>query len=267
MKATYIDHMGTDLSVVNAARVSFGKISQWDNVDRLIEYPDITPTLSKSDQGLIAFLARGCTSGDWEDIIEDVISTSMCDLVNPDLDPVDELRPLLKHIRKMPDHWTPFGHTAITLHMKAPIFVARQLGKHQVGMVWNEVSRRYISDDPEFHFPSEWRGAADNVKQGSSDGPCNQDEWAQSKYLELIEEAEATYKGMIAAGVCAEQARMVLPQAMETEWYWTGNLYSFANVFVQRSDSHAQREVQEIARQIGEIIQPLYPVSWEALTK
>ena len=97
MKATYIDHMGTDLSVVNAARVSFGKTST---------------KLSKADAGLIAFLARGCTSGDWEDIIEDVISTSMCDLVNPDLDPVDELRPLLKHIRKMPDHWTPFGQAS-----------------------------------------------------------------------------------------------------------------------------------------------------------
>ena len=263
MKATYIDHMGTDLSVVNAARVSFGKISQWDNVDRLIEYPDITPTLSKSDQGLIAFLARGCTSGDWEELLYGLKLDSGR---NPWIDPEDA-EEIANYIKRLPDHWTPFGHTAITLHMKAPIFVARQLGKHQVGMVWNEVSRRYISDDPEFHFPSEWRGAADNVKQGSSDGPCAQDEWAQSKYMDLIEEAEATYKGMIAAGVCAEQARMVLPQAMETEWYWTGNLYSFANVFIQRTDSHAQREVQEIARQIGEIIQPLYPVSWEALTK
>ena len=150
MKATYIDHMGTDLSVVNAARVSFGKTST---------------KLSKSDAGLIAFLARGCTSGDWDNIIEDVIGTSMCNPINPGRDPRDEVLPLLKHIRKMPDHWTPFGHTAITLHMKAPIFAARQLGKHQLGMVWNEVSRRYISDDPEFHFPSEWRGAADNVKQ------------------------------------------------------------------------------------------------------
>ena len=278
MKATYIDHMGTDLSVVNAARVSFGKISQWDNVDRLIEYPDITPTLSKSDQGLIAFLARGCTSGDWDNIIEDVIGTSMCDLVDPDLDPRDELLPLLKHIRKMPDHWTPFGHTAITLHIKAPIFVARQLGKHQVGTVWNEVSRRYVSDEPEFFYPPTFRKTAENVKQGSSDEeatllrePLPRLSHSGGRIKQSIGVANAhikeLYEELLASGVCPEQARMVLPQSMYTEWYWTGNLYSFANVFVQRSDSHAQREVQEIARQIGEIIQPLYPVSWDALTK
>ena len=264
MKATYINHMGTDLSVVNAARVSFGKTSKALDYE---EHMNI-PILSLADKGLIGFLARGCTTGDWENILNVV---KHCHGVKDyglslEQDRYD-IEEILRHVRKMPDHWTPFGHTAITLHMKAPIFVARQLGKHQVGMVWNEVSRRYVSDDPEFHFPSEWRGAADNVKQGSSDGPCGQDEWAQSKYLDLIEEAEATYKGMIAAGVCAEQARMVLPQSMETEWYWTGNLYSFANVFIQRTDSHAQSEVQDIAQQIGEIIQPFYPVSWEALTK
>ena len=400
--------MGTDLSVVNAARVSFGKVSQWDNADRLIEYPDITPALSKSDQGLIAFLARGCTSGDWDNIIEDVLSTSMCDLVDPDLDPRDELLPLLKHIRKMPDHWTPFGHTAITLHMKAPIFVARQLGKHQVGMVWNEVSRRYISDDPEFYRFPEYRMAAPNVKQGSSSaviipkgqkGRCpvcsetftaksnrskycspncqgkgrrsTPEGWSSRKVSTLKKSAikrginfsltkediptpthcsylgtelkynNSTLKGDSASvdridnslgyvsgniqtisnkantmknvatdeeiiqfskssllqhgnymvpqvdslnlyheemrrlyrhlidneKMCPEQARGFMPQTLFTEWYWTGNLYSFANVFIQRTDSHAQREVQDIAKQIGEIIQPLYPVSWEALTK
>ena len=404
MKATYIDHMGTDLSVVNAARVSFGKISQWDNVDRLIEYPDITPTLSKSDQGLIAFLARGCTSGDWEELLYGLKLDSGR---NPWIDPEDA-EEIANYIKRLPDHWTPFGHTAITLHIKAPIFVARQLGKHQVGMVWNEVSRRYISDDPEFYRFPEYRMAAPNVKQGSSSaviipkgqkGRCpvcsetftaksnrskycspncqgkgrrsTPEGWSSRKVSTLKKSAikrginfsltkediptpthcsylgtelkynNSTLKGDSASvdridnslgyvsgniqtisnkantmknvatdeeiiqfskssllqhgnymvpqvdslnlyheemrrlyrhlidneKMCPEQARGFMPQTLFTEWYWTGNLYSFANVFIQRTDSHAQREVQDIAKQIGEIIQPLYPVSWEALTK
>ena len=278
MKATYINHMGTDLSVVNAARVSFGKISQWDNVDRLIECPDITPTLSKSDLGLIAFLARGCTSGDWEELLYGLnLHVKLDSGHNPWIDPEDA-EEIANYIKRLPDHWTPFGHTAITLHMKAPIFVARQLGKHQVGMVWNEVSRRYVSDEPEFFYPPTFRKTAENVKQGSSDEeatllrePLPRLSHSGGRIKQSIGVANAhikeLYEELLASGVCPEQARMVLPQSMYTEWYWTGNLYSFANVFIQRTDSHAQREVQDIAKQIGEIIQPLYPVSWEALTK
>lgn len=252
MKATYIDHMGTDLSVVNAARVSFGKTSK---------------EFSKADEGLIKFLARGCTSGDWEDIRDEIIHGESC------WEEVDEI---LRHIKNMPTHWTPFGHTAITLHIKAPIFVARQLGKHQAGMVWNEVSRRYVSDEPEFYVPEKWRKAANNVKQGSSDekvwvdaiqAPGIFSDETLGEELEVYgKRLNDLYQDMIDNGVCAEQARMVLPQSMYTEWYWTGNLYSFANVFIQRTDSHAQREVQGIAHQIGEIIEPLFPVSWKALT-
>lgn len=224
MKATYINHMGTDLSVVNAARVSFGKTSS--------EFSD-------RDTRLINYLA--------------------------------------KH-----SHWTPFAHTAITVHVKAPLFVARQLGKHQVGMVWNEVSRRYVTDEPEFYEPEVWRKAADNVKQGSSDEPvteavgecveecCPPDGTYRyainSTVYQLQFEAAELYVDMIRAGVCPEQARMVLPQSMYTEWYWTGNLVSFANMWKLRTDSHTQRETQEVARQIGDIIRPLFPVSWEALT-
>lgn len=270
MKVTYIDHMGTDLSVVNAARVSFGKVSEWANADRLLEYPDLKPELPERDTSLIQFLARGCTTDDWEQIIEDIMATSLCDVVDPDLDPKDELLPILNHIRRMPDHWTPFSHTAITLHIKAPIFIARQLGKHQVGMVWNEVSRRYVSDVPEFYIPDTWREKADNVKQGSSDGPSLWNHGMGTGYreeeYEFYETALGLYQHMLDVGVCAEQARMILPQSMYTEWYWTGNLYSFANVFNQRSDSHAQKECQVIAHQIAEVIKPLFPVSWGALT-
>lgn len=274
MKVTYIDHMGTDLSVVNAARVSFGKKSEWDTktVSRQEHeegsFEDYTITeefyhpyaglelrkLSNRDKGLIQFLARGCTSGDWSTIRDNLMSE---DYFARD---VDEL---LNYVKSMPTHWTPFGHTAITLHIKAPIFVARQLGKHQVGMVWNEVSRRYVTDEPEFYVPDTWRKAAENVKQGSSDETTPV---GTIPYVESVNKALDAYLEMLEHGVCPEQARMVLPQSMYTEWYWTGNLYSFANVYIQRTDSHAQREVQDIAHQIGEIIQPLYPVSWEALT-
>jgi thymidylate synthase (FAD) len=173
------------------------------------------------------------------------------------------------------NHWTPFGHTAITLHVKAPIFVARQLGKHQVGLVWNEVSRRYVTDEPEFYVPEVWRRAADNVKQGSSDSPvttsCVRDQYGEMVHPMFAAEdlnmfALRTYRDMVDAGVCPEQARMVLPQSMYTEWYWTGNLYSFYNVWKLRTDSHTQKETQEIAKQIGDILASLYPVSWEALT-
>ena len=240
MKATYKDHMGGDLSAVNAARVSFGKESE---------------VLTKGDEGLIQFLARGCTSGDWEahvDRLQGIIDR-------------EAIEDVLRYVKRMPDHWTPFGHTAITLHMKAPIFIARQLGKHQVGMVWNEVSRRYVDDEPEFYVPQVWRGRSADKKQGS-EGEVKLGTLDDAIVSDSPYEALCAYKALLKAGVAPEQARMVLPQSMFTEWYWTGNLYAFSNVFVQRTDSHAQRECQDIAHQIGTIIEPLFPVSWKALT-
>lgn len=256
MKSTYIDHMGTDLSVVNAARVSFGKASDWvySGVDT---NGPAEKALSKRDKGLIQFLARGCTSGDWESMRDDILHN---------FESWEEVDDLLRYIKNMPTHWTPFGHTAITLHIEAPIFIARQLGKHQVGMVWNEVSRRYVKNEPKFYNPKVWRKTAENVKQGSSDDPADLSIMSEHAINAYWQYAADTYDRLLRDGVCPEQARMVLPQSMYTEWYWTGNLYSFANVFIQRSDSHAQREVQEVARQIGKIIEPLFPVSWAALT-
>lgn len=229
MRATYIDHMGTDLSVVNAARVSFGKKSALEPVFRYFENFDIShgyetirekvgEKLSEKDAKLISYLA--------------------------------------KH-----DHWTPFAHTAITVHVKAPLFVARQLGKHQIGFVWNEISRRYVTDTPEFYTPDYWRQSAENVKQGSSNAEVN----PEYNPAYLNPKILYSYREALGMGVCPEQARMVLPQSMYTEWYWTGNLYGYARMYLKRTAPDTQRETQEVARQIGAIIQPLFPVSWKSL--
>lgn len=213
MKAEYISRMGTDLTVVNAARVSFDKQSEYE----YDPYNDLY-VLSHQDQKLINYLA--------------------------------------KH-----KHWTPFAHPQITVHIKAPIFVARQLGKHQVGMVWNEVSRRYVDSEPEFYSPGVWRKRAENVKQGSSEDTVNA-EWHPAH---LYEKPLAVYKTMLERGVCPEQARMVLPQSMYTEWYWTGSLSAFARVCKLRLDTHTQKETRDVAQQIHAIIKPLFPISWKAL--
>lgn len=206
MEVTYIDHMGSDLSVVNAARVSFAK-----QHEEFHEHKDVR---------LIQFLARH-------------------------------------------NHWTPFGHATVTLHIKAPIFIARQLQKHQVGLVWNEVSRRYVDDEPEFFIPEAWRKRPEgSVKQGSSEETIS--EISLSDFYDTV---ECQYDLLLHLGVAPEQARMVLPQSMYTEWYWTGSLAAWARVYSLRSESTAQKEVQEVAKLISATITPLYPVSWAALTQ
>jgi thymidylate synthase (FAD) len=287
MKVTYIDHMGTDLSVVNAAKVSFGKLSEWENDQdddswvnpfignyrREMRHPDFVGKLSKQDQGLIQFLARGCTSGDWESV-----KSSLCDLDGTYDWECFNMEEILNHVRRMPSHWSPFAHTAISLHLKMPIFVARQIMKHTTGIEYNEVSRRYVDSEPEFYFPDVWRKKADNVKQGSSDeavktmwvgdyGESYEDEVGYT-YSAYISQASMLYDSMIKAGIAPEQARMVLPQSMYTEVIATGNLYAWANMYIQCSGLYgAQKEAEVLAKQIGEIVKPLYPVSWDALTK
>lgn len=214
IKAEYIDHLGSDITVVNSARVSFNKESQFEN----------TGELSTKDVGLISYLA--------------------------------------KH-----NHFTPFTHPQITLRETVPIFVARQRFKHMVGFTYNEVSRRYVDDTPEFYFPAEWRTRPDgSLKQGSG-GVHVENETMKSAYLDFIMEASSLYERMVASGVAPEQARMVLPQSMLTSYYVTGSLAAFARLYKQRADSHAQKEIQDLAHQIGQVIQPLYPVSWKALTE
>jgi thymidylate synthase (FAD) len=161
-------------------------------------------------------------------------------------------------------HWSPFSHSFLSFRIKAPIFVARQLAKHQVGLSWNEVSRRYVSVEPEVWIPDAFRKSADNVKQGSSEELVENDRVAQD-YRYAISLAIRTYNTLLSEGVCAEMARAVLPQGMMTEWVWSGSLYAFHRVVEQRTTEYAQRETKEIATSISYICQAEFPISWAAL--
>lgn len=165
------------------------------------------------------------------------------------------------------NHWTPFSHCFATFRVKAPLFVARQLQKHTVGLAWNEVSRRYVDDEPEFFVPNTFRGRAENVKQGSSleavETPGAGVDYPGIDYL--VETALAAYKGLLKDGVAPEQARMVLPQNTMTEWVWSGSLAAFSRVCKLRLDSHTQLETRSVAELIACYMNDLYPVSWGAL--
>jgi thymidylate synthase (FAD) len=226
MKVSLIDSMGSDLSVVNAARVSFHKESEWEYTD----YADDEATipilankfLSKQDQKLIGYLA--------------------------------------KH-----GHWTPFAHAFLSFRIKAPIFVARQLVKHQVGLAWNEVSRRYVDDEPEFWLPEVWRGKPVNAKQGSDGVFDNSGVLTQEVIDDVMKPMLECYTLMIEGGVAPEQARMVLPQNMMTEWIWSGSLAAFARVCKLRLDPHAQAETREVAQKIHDSVPDVFKHSWQAL--
>ncbi len=164
------------------------------------------------------------------------------------------------------NHWTPFAHTAITVRVRAPVPIRTQCFKHKQGFVENEESRRYISSKPTFFYPT-FRKAVKNKKQGSGEGFGRAEEGhIEGIYREAMEEAEHTYECLLRLGVCEEQARFVLPQGTEVNWYWTGSLAAFARFCKQRMDSHAQVEIQELAHEISKIIEPLFPVAWPLLT-
>ena len=213
LQVKLIDHMGSDLTVVNAARVSFAKNSEWEAIP---EGGEIEGLLSAGDEKLIKFLA--------------------------------------KH-----NHWSPFGHCSIQFHIKAPIFVARQLVKHQVGLVWNEVSRRYVDDKPEFYKPTQWRLRAEDKKQGSSE------ESISYSIEPTVQYVTQTYNNLLREGVAPEMARMVLPQNLYTEWYWSGTLYAFSRVCNLRCAEDTQSETRVIADGIRDICAKEFPISWKEL--
>jgi len=212
IEVTYVNHMGDDLSVVNAARVSFGKKS--DYMPRV--HMGEPKVLQHKDNRLIKFLA--------------------------------------KH-----KHKSPFNHTFTTFHVKAPVFVARQLVKHEY-MPWNEISRRYVDNKPEFYQPEEWRGRSADKKQGS-DGIVKSN--ANVPYFN--DTMLGVYTQLLDEGVAPEQARMVLPQSMMTEWYWSGSLFAFSKMCGLRLKEDTQAETRIVAEKIEDVMAKLYPVSWEAL--
>lgn len=170
------------------------------------------------------------------------------------------------------EHTTPFRHPHVSLRCTAPIFLARQLGKHQVGLSWNEVSRRYVDEKPTFYHPDAWRARPEGgIKQGSSSDTISvvkvdsEYQAPEDFYQELLDHAEYVYEVMLASGVAPEMARMVLPQSMMTSWIWTGSLLAFFHVWRLRSDSHAQKEAQDFAKELDEVMTSLFPVSWNAL--
>lgn len=165
------------------------------------------------------------------------------------------------------NHWTPFSHPQIQLRIKMPIFVARQWYKHMVGFTRNEVSRRYVDDEPEFFIPDAWRLRAENVKQGSSD-EIHADSGTISRYAsQAAYEALLVYDRMLDNGICPEQARMILPQNMYTEFYETGSLAAYARLCGLRLDAHSQLETRKYAEAVSKIVGELFPVSWEALNE
>jgi thymidylate synthase (FAD) len=203
--ATLLKHMGDDLDVVNAAKVSFAKESKEfdDNSVRLIKY-------------------------------------------------------LAKH-----KHMSPFGHCFASFHVKAPIFVARQLVKHKF-LRWNEVSRRYVDDEPEFYYPDVWRGRSADKKQGS-EGVVKLEGVDGQIVDDYAAEALTAYQALLEAGVAPEQARMVLPQSTMTEWWWSGSLDAFADMCRLRITPDTQYETRQVALMIDKKMLELFPVSWLAL--
>jgi len=220
MNVELIDRMGTDLTVVNSARVSFDKQSKWEQMK---DSDGVTKhVLSNRDAKLLKYLAEN-------------------------------------------NHFTPFCHAQVTLRVTMPIYVARQLAKHQVGGVVNEVSRRYVSYTPVLDVPSQWRKSAENVKQGSSDALVPIDSSFQEMIEKTMRATTQLYEDLLLAGVCPEQARVVLPVCSETVWIWTGSLMFFARVCKLRLDPHAQRETRDVAERISRIMEELFPESWQAL--
>ena len=202
MNVTLIDKMGSDATVVNAARVSFAKQIEGHRVG-----------LTQKDEKLIKYLADH-------------------------------------------NHWSPFAHASLQFRIKAPVFVARQLVKHQVGLVWNEVSRRYVDDEPEFYVPFMWRKRPPkSIKQGSSKEEVEYDITSEMGILKKL------YNDMIEKGIAPEMARMVLPQNMMTEWYWSGSLYAFARVCNLRLKEDTQSETRDVVTHIEQVMRDQFPVS------
>lgn len=257
---TYDDHMGSDLKVVNAARASFGKKSQW-MLDFSKDHKFGDNVLAEKDKRLIQFLARGYTSEEWDYLANELLTAET----------PDEIKALIRAVKVKAQHWAPFAHPHLSVYIKAPIFVVRQLMKHQVGGVWSETSRRYVDEEPGLWFEDQLhRRPEGNIKQGASFEVMGHEPyiWLNGQMIDRYKLAQLNvdwYMQAVHEGVAPEEAREHLQLNMMTEWLWTGSLLFFARVCNQRLDPHAQGATREVAEQIHPILQEHFPVSTEAL--
>lgn len=239
IKVEFLGHFGDDKSVADNARVSFDSSAD--------DYSE------EQNENLTKFLAYGMTTKEHNGFIETVSVASK-----------EEIGKLLRKYRKTPTHWVPFAHTFLKFGVSAPVPIRTQCFKHKIGLSESEVSRRYVSSRPEVYVPDAFRMKAENVKQGSY-GTHPENLALREEYKKSTNAAVELYLDFIARGVCPEQARFLLPQGAEVKWIWSGNLYAFANFYIARSDSHAQKEVQEIANQVDKLVRPLFPLAWAYL--
>lgn len=237
----YSEHMGSDLTVVNAARQSFAK--------QKTEF-------GGSDAGLIAYLATGKRTAEWDAFLDDILA----------IDDKAQLKKRLLAYKREAQHWAPFGHPHLTLRLRMPVFLARQFVKHQVGGVWSEESRRYMDSEPEFFFEPVLQARPDDIKQGAGGDlhPLDR-QMHESNMRTATEYAAETYLGLVQGRVAPEQAREILTFNMMTGVTWTGSLLFWSRVVNLRADAHAQGAARTLAGKIATIAGPLYPVSWAAL--
>lgn len=279
LKVEYNYHCGDDLSCVNAARRSFGKKSEWD-IERWDYYYDVEMEtkvpypiykLKEKDVNLLRFLARGMSTDDFEEFCakicitgeKSLLANEACDY-NLENHFDQQIKESLWQWRNTPTHSTPFNHCFISFDVAAPIFVARQLVKHEY-LIMSEFSRRYKTEDIEFYEPDYWRKAPPDKKQGSLDEPVTGGitgkPWGEGYHKTVCETSVVCYSDMLEMGVAPEQARMVLPQSLMTSWTWSGTLGAFAKMCRERLDPHAQYETRLVAQQVYEYLKQHYPVS------
>jgi thymidylate synthase (FAD) len=270
MKVEYVDHGGTDLSCVNAARCSFDNVSDWDYED--LWNGEERKFLKAKDVNLINYLALGMPRKEWETKILEIMGHgaaygTLGDKTTPMAQTIyNQTQWAIEDLMTMATHWVPFTHTMVTLRMSAPVPIRTQAFKHKVGFTESEESRRYISSKPVLFIPESFRQVAPNIKQGSGGDHQDSDYW-KKEYAYHANAGIILYEDMIKDGIAPEQARFVLPQGVEVQWIWTGNIAAFARYYNQRTDPHSQAESQWLAHQVGKIIKPLFPISWDALTR
>lgn len=253
IKVTLNNAMGDDLDVVKAAKVSFDADEDvqpegWKSVT-VAHITREQPILTEKQRGLIRYLVRGMPTAEYEDMVAEMAMFP------------ESIPRLLWKFRNTPLHAAPFGHCFLSFTVEAPVFVARQLVKHEY-LRLSEVSRRYIKGEPEYYMPENWSGIADNVKQGAG-SPLDMEgqTYADHVYYMAVEKSQDAYSELLRF-VAPEEARMVLPLCHMTRWRWSGSLDAFMNMCKMRIDSHAQSATREVAGQIGEYIKQLYPQSW-----